>query len=84
MADIPSHVRTVINGDGCVILNSRTGTITTLNSTGAFIWGALQRREDISTIINELVRESGASTSDIESDVRHFLDAIRKEHLLRD
>ncbi len=82
MRDSSTHLRTIANQDGAVILNSAAGTITTLNSTGAFVWQALERGENQDAIVADLARETGERVDTLERDVRKFIDALKNQHLL--
>jgi AmiR/NasT family two-component response regulator len=82
MADERSHLRTIVNQDGAVILNTTTGEITTLNSTGAFIWQALERGDVLETIAANLTRETGEQMDSLKHDVRKFMDALEERKLL--
>lgn len=77
-----SHVRTIVNHDGAAILNPETGTITALNSTGAFVWQALERGEDAARIARDLARETGTQTEAAERDVRQFIEDLRNRKLV--
>lgn len=77
-----SHLRTIVNQDGAAILNVTMGTITALNSTGAFVWQGLQRGEDAGTIAQNLARETGEEVDAIKKDLLEFIDAVKKEKLL--
>jgi hypothetical protein len=79
-----AHLRTVVNQDGAAILNSTTGTITALNSTGAFVWQALERGEDPNMIAQELARETGKPVKSLERDVREFIQALKDRQLFAD
>lgn len=79
-----AHLSTMINEDGCAILEASMGTITTLNSTGAFIWQALERGEALDTITANLARETGEPLRNVKPDVLKFVDAMKKAHLLAD
>jgi len=79
-----AHLRTIMNHDGAAILNSTTGTILTLNTTGAFVWQALERGEDPVTIALELARETGKQVETVERDVRQFVQALKDRQLLAD
>jgi ABC-type transporter Mla subunit MlaD len=81
MRDSSTHLRTIANQDGAVILNSAAGTITTLNSTGAFVWQALERGENQDAIVADLARETGEQVDTLERDVRKFIDALKNQHL---
>jgi hypothetical protein len=82
MANEQSHFRTIVNQDGAVILNTTTGDITTLNSTGAFIWQALERGEALETIAADLARETGEQVDSLKRDVLEFIDALKGQRLL--
>jgi hypothetical protein len=77
-----SHLRALVNQDGAAILNSTAGTITTLNSTGAFVWQGLERGEDANMIAQNLARETGEEMDTIRKDLEEFIDAIKKQKLL--
>ena len=59
MRTVRSHLRTIANQDGAAILNSATGTILALNTTGAFVWQALERGEEPVAIAQELALKTG-------------------------
>jgi len=82
MRTATSHLRTIVNQDGAAILNSTTGTIVVLNSTGAFVWQALERGEDPVIITQDLARETGMQVEALERDVRLFVQDLRDRQLL--
>jgi DNA integrity scanning protein DisA with diadenylate cyclase activity len=84
MRDSSTHLRTIANQDGAVILNSTAGTITTLNSTGAFVWQGLERGESADMIAQNLARETGEEVAAIRNDLRGFIDSLKKEKLSTD
>ena len=55
---MPSHIRSIVDHDGAVILDISRNTMATLNPTGAYIWQRLIQGMDIETIIVELARET--------------------------
>ena len=77
-----THLRTVANQDGAAILDTRLGTILTLNFTGAYVWQALGRGEAPETIAMDLSAETGEQLDSIERDVREFIEALKEQHLL--
>ncbi len=76
------HFPTVINQDGAAILDLSRNQITTLNSTGGFIWDRLQRSQAVEQTIQELAVESNTDPAIVERDVRVFLEQLKSEHLL--
>lgn len=77
-----SRLRSVTNADGAAILDTQAGQITTLNSTGALVWKALERGEDVETIAADLATETGQQIEDVKKDMQDFIDALRKLNLL--
>lgn len=82
MRDDRNSLRTLVTEDGAAILDTRSGQITTLNSTGAYIWQALEQGQDIPTITALLVRKTGEEPRVIEEGVSLFLAELN-EHRLR-
>ena len=82
MASQHTHLRTIANQDGAAILDTKAGRITTLNSSGAFVWQALERGEGIETIAEHLVRETGGPMEIVKEDVAEFIEALKKQDLL--
>jgi hypothetical protein len=76
------HLRTAIDGDGGVILDTRAGKISTLNATGGRVWMALQRGQDLDAIVAELVRETGETIETVKKDLHDFAGALEKQGLL--
>jgi hypothetical protein len=81
MRDSSTHLRTIVNQDGAVILNSTAGTITTLNSTGAFVWQGLERGESADVIAQNLARDTGEEVAVIRNDLLGFIDSMKKAKL---
>jgi DNA integrity scanning protein DisA with diadenylate cyclase activity len=84
MRDSSTHLRTIANQDGAVILNSTAGTITTLNSTGTFVWQGLERGESADMIAQNLARETGEEVAAIRNDLLGFIDCMKKAKLSTD
>lgn len=82
MGNERSYLRTIANQDGAVILNTTTSEITTLNSTGAYIWQELERGEALETIAANLTRETGEQADSLKRDVQEFMDSLRERKLL--
>ena len=74
--------RVILNQDGAAILDTTAGKITTLNTTGAFVWQALERGEEIETIIEGLARAMGEQREVIQGDVLDFVKVLKKQDLL--
>lgn len=76
-----SRLRVVANADGAAILDTEAGQITTLNSTGAMVWQALERGEDPDAIAATIARETGEQIEAVKKDVGEFIEALRKKNL---
>ncbi len=76
-----SRLRTVANADGAAILDTEAGQITTLNSTGAMVWQALERGEEPDAIAASLARETGEQIEAVKKDIGDFIEALRKKNL---
>ncbi len=82
MSSSPTHLRTVVDRDGAAILDVPRNQITTLNSTGGFIWDRLQRGRTVEQAIQDLATESNTDPAVVERGVRAFLEQLKSEHLL--
>ena len=76
-----NNLRTVTNADGAAVLDITNGTISTMNTTGAYVWRALERGESPDGIIDALVRETGEARHRVEQDVRAFLANLKEQNL---
>jgi hypothetical protein len=74
-------LHTAVNEDGAAILDVERGEISTLNSTGAYIWQALQRGQALDTIVHDLARETGTETEVVDRDVRNFIETLKAKQL---
>ena len=72
----------MVNRDGAVILDTCRGMISTLNSTGAYIWEALGQGDTVSSIVSQLATETGERPETIETDVQEFIHCLEVNNLL--
>ncbi len=77
-----SHLRTIVNEDGAAVLDTERGTISTLNTTGAYVWQALERGEREEDIVEGLTRDTGTPREVIRQDVSDFIAALRQNKML--
>jgi len=82
MSNNNAHLKIIVNQDGAAVLDTSLGTISTMNTTGAYIWQALERGKCEEDIIADLVRETGALREVIERDMRDFLATLRDRDML--
>lgn len=76
------QLHTVVNPDGAAILDIPRNQITTLNSTGAFVWDRLQQGVSIEQLIHDLSVESNTDSRVVERDLDVFLEQLRSHQLL--
>jgi hypothetical protein len=77
-----ARLRTIVNQDGAAVLDTERGTISTLNTTGAYIWQALERGEREEEIVDQLARETGEFPDTIRDDMKGFIAALRDKKML--
>lgn len=76
-----SHLRTMVNASGAVILDTRQGKLLTLNRTAAHIWQSLERGEELAVIVEALAGKTGEPADVLERDVLKFIDALNEQRL---
>ena len=82
MVATPAHLRSIVDHDGAVILDVPGNRMTTLNTTGAYVWARLQEGKTIDSIVAELARETGQEPELVETDVQEFLEQLKRNRLL--
>ncbi|MBB6143004.1 6-phosphogluconate dehydrogenase (decarboxylating) [Silvibacterium bohemicum] len=82
MLSLPSHLCTVVNQDGAAVLDVSRNQISTLNSTGGFVWERLQQGQTVEEIIRGLANESNTDLAIVERGVQAFLEQLKSERLL--
>lgn len=81
MSNTPRQLKMITGPDGAAVLDAHTGQITTFNATGAYIWQALDRGEELSAISLNLAYETGEPHSIVEAAVREFSSQLRRRNL---
>jgi hypothetical protein len=82
MITVAPHIRSVIDHDGAVILDIPRNTMTTLDSTGAYVWERLQRGLQTDVIVRELANDTGADELVVATDVEEFMEKLKSKHLV--
>jgi len=77
-----AHLNAIANEDGAAILDAQSGTISTLNSSGAFVWQALERGEAVENIVANIARETTEKLETVRKDVLAFINALESNHLM--
>lgn len=77
-----AHLNAIANEDGAAILDADSGAIATLNSSGAYVWQALERGEAVEAIITNLARETTEELDTVRRDVLEFINALERNNLM--
>ncbi|MCU1226200.1 MAG: hypothetical protein JWQ42_4293 [Edaphobacter sp.] len=83
MSPIPPGLSTVVNQDGAAVLDVSRNQITTLNSTGGFIWERLRQGRTVEQAIDDLAIESNTDPLIVKGDVIKFLEQLKADVLLQ-
>lgn len=84
MLRVKAGVESATDGDGAAVLDADTGVISTLNSTGAYVWNKLCSGTPLQEIVRGLAIETGEQAASVEPDVQKFVEQLRAEGLVRD
>jgi len=83
MSPIPTRLSAVVNQDGAAVLDVSRNQITTLNSTGGFIWDGLQQGRTVEQVIDDLAIGSNTDPLVVRGDVIAFLEQLKADDLLQ-
>jgi hypothetical protein len=84
MYKVSNTVRSTYNQDGAIVLNVRQGQMFNVNFVGSRILELLKNGSPESAIVDEISREFDISRDLAENDVREFLQALKKCHLVEE
>ena len=82
MITVAPHIRSIVDHDGAVILDAPRNSMTTLDSSGAYIWERLQRGLQVDAIVAELARDTGEDELVVARDVEEFMEQLKSKHLV--
>jgi len=80
--EIRENLRTILDQDGAAILDVSRNEITTLNSSGAFVWERLERGYTADGIVDELASMCHADRATVSDSVYRFLHELDAKHLI--
>lgn len=83
MFRISGTIRRTQTQDGEVLLDIHHGQMFCLNVVGAKILELMQQGHDEAHIADEISRSYGADKEMVRTDVREFLEALEKHHILQ-
>jgi hypothetical protein len=84
MYRVSNTVRSTHNQDGAIVLDIRQGQMFNVNFVGSRILELLKSGFAESAIVDEISREFDISRDLAENDVREFLQALKKCHLIEE
>jgi Coenzyme PQQ synthesis protein D (PqqD) len=84
MYRVSNTVRSTHNQDGAIVLDVRQGQIFNVNFVGSRILELLKNGSTESAITDQISREFEVGRELAESDVRQFLQALKKCHLVEE
>jgi hypothetical protein len=82
MYRVSDTVRSTHNQDGAILLDVREGQMFNVNFVGSRILELLKNGSTESVITDQISREFGVGRELAESDVRQFIEALKKCHLV--
>ena len=81
MVVMPSHLRSIVDHDGAVILDIKRDQFYSLNQVGSYIWERLLKGEGLDEIAKALAEDSGAEISVVVADINDFVADLKSKHL---
>jgi Coenzyme PQQ synthesis protein D (PqqD) len=76
-----THLRTIIDHDGAVVLDINRDQFFSMNAVGTFIWTRLLDDEDLERIAEALALETGMDLSVVSADVNDFIADLKSKCL---
>ena len=81
MVVMPSHLRSIVDHDGAVILDIKRDQFFSMNPVGSYIWERLLKGEDLEQIAKALAAETGTEISVVVADVNDFVADLKSKQL---
>ncbi len=79
---IPSHVRSVIDPDGAILLDVKHGKYFSLNAVAGEIWLKLEAGVPIPAIAADIAGTYGVPTETVQQDLREFVENLRRKKVI--
>ena len=80
--EVDSHVRSMIDEDGAVLLDLRAGKYYSLNGVAANVWTRAEKGLDKNVILEQLATLYGVSEDQIQTDVDELVSGLEKKGLV--
>jgi len=84
MYRVSEGIRSTHGQDGAIVLDIRQGQMFNLNFVGSRILELLETGATESAIVDEISQKFEVSREVVESDVREFVEVLKKHHVLED
>jgi hypothetical protein len=84
MYKVSEGIRSTHGQDGAIVLDIRQGQMFNLNFVGSRILELLETGATESAVVEEISSKFEVSTEIAESDVREFIESLKRHHLLED
>jgi hypothetical protein len=81
MVTTPTHLRSIVDHDGAVILDITRDQFFSMNPVGAYIWARLLDGEGLDQIAKTLAEETGTDLAVVTADVNDFVADLKSKHL---
>jgi Coenzyme PQQ synthesis protein D (PqqD) len=81
MVTTPTHLRSIVDHDGAVILDITRDQFFSMNPVGAYIWARLLIGEGLDQIAKTLAEETGTDIAVVTADVNDFVADLKSKHL---
>jgi Coenzyme PQQ synthesis protein D (PqqD) len=78
---MPSHLRSVVDRDGAVILDIKGDQFFSMNPVGSYIWQRLLKGQGIDQIARELAEETRTEISLVIADINDFIADLKNKQL---
>lgn len=82
MPIVKPELRSLVTAEGAMILDIAADEITTLNSTGGYVWARLRGGKTVEQIVAELAKETGQDSTIVTADVQQFVEQLEEKHLV--
>jgi hypothetical protein len=82
MPSVKSELRSLVTPEGATILDISKDELTTLNSTGGYVWMRLRKGDEVEKIVADLAEETSQDPSAIRDDVHEFIEQLAEKHLV--
>jgi hypothetical protein len=81
MAAMPTHLRSIVDHDGAVILDIKRDEFFSMNPVGSYIWERLLKGEGLDQIAKALAEVTGTEISIVIADVNDFAADLKCKQL---